>query len=624
MAANEEPINKYQRDLDEEITSLLTFEPENDDGDTEYKRMLVGKSRDRIDELETQMRYRMEEGNGQCTYIIGVDDDGSPFGLTEEQYSETRETLEKICQRNDYSLRLLTETKLDKKGKIIRIEPEIENPDCGTFSNPENRDTNKNQQVYEVDFVNSDFNPDIRRGTPVYEVLKIYEFLIRENNTIDYEEVKIAMAGNVDAAKSSSVGTLISGQLDDGRGSARLKVLNYKHEVDTGRSSSISQQILGYEPDGTIVNHDTSVKKISWPEISARSSKIIKFFDLCGHEKYSKTTIRGMTANSVDYAFITIGSNMGLKGSTREHIGVCLTMEIPIIILLTKIDLGEKVPGVMEETISQIKKLFSRPGSRKMLYNVKDMNDVITVTKSIQNGDIVPMFRTSNTRGDGLGLVHEFLNMVRPRLQFDPASSVEMHISETFTPRGIGLVVGGFLKKGTLEANTDYWLGPIDGTYKKVKCRSLHVNRIQVQKATPGRYVCVSIPKMERKSISRGMVLVRDENQCRIAHEFLAEITVYRTHHTTIRVGYETMIHVNALRTTVRLVEIVNKKKIKLRKSREAIPKEESSENVLSLGDRAVVRLKFAHKPCYVNVGDRILLAECHVKMSGRVLGSKE
>lgn len=594
---------KKSDDLEDEITSLLTFDPEDDEGDTEYKRMLIGKSKDRIDELDTQMRYRMEQGNGQCTYVIGIDDDGTPFGLNEEQYIETRKTLEKICERNDYSLRLLTETVVSTQKKEI-FEQDPDEEEHSSDKGKEKEDDRKTS--YEI------------------EELKIYEFLIRENNTVDYEEVKVAMAGGVDSSKSSTVGVLISGQLDDGRGSARLKVFNFKHEVDTGRSSSISQQILGYEPDGKIVNHDTSIKKISWPEIAARSSKIIKFYDLCGHTKYSKTTIRGITANSVDYALITIGSNMGAKGSTREHIGVCLTMEIPIVILLTKIDLGEKVPKVMEETISQIKNIFSRPGSRRMLYNVNNMNDVVSVSRTIQTGDIIPMFRTSNTRGDGLNLLHEFLNMIRPRIQFDPKKPVEMHIDETFMPKGIGLVIGGFLKRGTIKANEEYWLGPMNGTYKKVKCKSLHVNRVNVNEATPGRYVCVSIPKIERKSISRGMTLLGDGSQRKIVEEFRAEITVHRTHHTTIRVGYETMIHVNALRVTVRLIEIVNKKKIKLKKSRENIPKEESPDDVLSLGDRAIVRLRFVHKPCYINPGDRILLAETNIKMTGRVLDSTE
>ena len=576
-------------DLGDEIHSILALGPEKDDGDIEYKRSLLGKGKERQLELETQMRYRMEEGNGQCTYVIGVEDDGTPYGLTADEYKETREVLEKIARRNDYSLRLLTTSKC-----VRRI-------DVST-----NKEENKELSSH---------------GTTIEGYA--YEFLVRENNTIDYEEVKIATGGGVDSSKSTTIGVLISGILDDGRGSARAKVLNFKHELQSGRTSSISQQILGYDLEGKIVNHDTSIKKISWPEISARSSKIIKFFDLCGHSKYSKTTIRGMISNSVDYAIITVGANMGSKCNTREHISICLTLRIPIIIFLTKIDLGYKVPDEMAKTLSDIKKIFSQPGARKMVFPVDNMNDVITAAKNIKGGDIVPLFKTSNVSGDGLDLVHEFLNMVRPRLKFDSTSKTELHIGETFMVHGVGLIVGGFLKRGIVSTGCEYFLGPMgDGLYKRVKCRSLHVNRTQVQQASSGRYVCVNIPKVERKMVSKGMVLVSTKEQCLKVEYFTAEVVVYRTHHTTIRVGYETMVHVNSVRSTAKLIEIKEKKKVNLKKSTE-IPKFVGTEDditSLSLGDRAIIKLQFKNRSQYISVGDRILLAETLIKMTGKII----
>jgi len=570
-------------ELEDEIRSILNLGPEKDDGNTEYKRSLLGKSKDRQSELETQMRYRMEEGGGQCTYIIGVDDDGAPRGLTEDEYKETRSVLEKIAKRNDYSLRLLTTGKCARRAEGKKIEGNV------------------------------------------------YEFLVRENNTIDYEEIKIATGGGVDAGKSTTIGVLISGHLDDGRGSSRAKVLNFKHELQSGRSSSIAQQILGYDPEGSAVNHDCSIKKMSWPEIAARSSKVIKFFDLCGHTKYGRTTIRGMISNSVDYAIVAVGANMGARGNTREHISICLTLRIPIIIFLTKIDLGEKAPDKMEKTLDEIKKIFSQPGTRKMIFPVENVSDAVVASKNIKGGDIVPLFKTSNVRGDGLPLVHEFLNMVRPRLKFDGDVAVELHIDETFAPVGIGLVVGGFLKRGTIEVGREYYLGPTSDSggpgppgYKKVKCRSLHVNRTLVQRASPGRYVCASVPKIERKQVSKGMVLVSAKEQCVKVEYFSAEVIVYRTHHTTIRVGYETLVYANSVRATAKLVEIKEKKKVKLRKSAEAAAQKtaEAEDNVssISLGDRAVIRLQFKQGPRFLSVGDRLLLAESHIKMTGRVV----
>lgn len=64
-----------------------------------------------------------------------------------------------------------------------------------------------------------------------------------------------AVAGSVDSGKSTLVAVLTYGAggaplLDNGRGSARMAVFRHKHEIESGRTSSISQQILGYDAAG--------------------------------------------------------------------------------------------------------------------------------------------------------------------------------------------------------------------------------------------------------------------------------------------------------------------------------------------------------------------------------------
>ena len=52
------------------------------------------------------------------------------------------------------------------------------------------------------------------------------------------EEIRIAVLGNVDSAKTTLVSTITNKILDDGRGFARGKVFKHKHEKDTGRLKS--------------------------------------------------------------------------------------------------------------------------------------------------------------------------------------------------------------------------------------------------------------------------------------------------------------------------------------------------------------------------------------------------
>src|SRR5690606_31739663 len=142
--------------------------------------------------------------------------------------------------------------------------------------------------------------------------------------------------------------------------------------------------------------------------------------------------------------------------------------------------------------------------------------------------------------------------------------------------KGIGLVVGGFLKKGTIKTNGTYYLGPMrDGSYETVRSASIHVNKSNVQKASAGKYVCVKIVKKNNKIdkdfICRGMVLLEDKEMCKKIDSFYADIYVNRTPSTTIKLGYETMVHINSIRTLVGLVSIERKKPGKLKPSRENV-----------------------------------------------------
>ena len=59
--------------------------------------------------------------------------------------------------------------------------------------------------------------------------------------------IRLCVVGNVDSGKSTLVGVLTKGILDNGRGSSREKVFNYAHESETGRTSSIAQEIMCFD-----------------------------------------------------------------------------------------------------------------------------------------------------------------------------------------------------------------------------------------------------------------------------------------------------------------------------------------------------------------------------------------
>lgn len=76
---------------------------------------------------------------------------------------------------------------------------------------------------------------------------------------------------------------------------------------------------------------------------------MISFIDLAGHERYLKTTVFGMTGCMPDYVMLMIGSNAGIIGMTKEHLGLALALNVPVFVVITKIDMCPA--NILESTI---------------------------------------------------------------------------------------------------------------------------------------------------------------------------------------------------------------------------------------------------------------------------------
>jgi GTPase len=87
-------------------------------------------------------------------------------------------------------------------------------------------------------------------------------------------ETRIAVVGNVDAGKSTLLGVLVKGGLDDGRGKARVNLFRHKHEIESGRTSSVGMEIMGFDTKGQVVMASTAGRKLSWEEIGNRSVRV--------------------------------------------------------------------------------------------------------------------------------------------------------------------------------------------------------------------------------------------------------------------------------------------------------------------------------------------------------------
>lgn len=75
------------------------FNPEIEEGNIEYKRTLANVDNDKLENLTSQTKWRLQEGNGIAYYIIGINDDGSIYGLTKKDINLSIKTLSNICDK---------------------------------------------------------------------------------------------------------------------------------------------------------------------------------------------------------------------------------------------------------------------------------------------------------------------------------------------------------------------------------------------------------------------------------------------------------------------------------------------------------------------------------------------
>lgn len=145
------------------------------------------------------MKFRIKEGHGDAHYRIGVEDNGRPTGLDQE---EMLESLRTIC---------LLANRVGADVMVLRVS-------------------------------------DGFKGL-------ILELLIRKRQRMGVKlEVRVLLSGESGSGKSTLLGVLKSGEKDDGKGTARLKVFTHKHEFLSGTTQSKSHHMIGFDSTGRIYN----------------------------------------------------------------------------------------------------------------------------------------------------------------------------------------------------------------------------------------------------------------------------------------------------------------------------------------------------------------------------------
>ncbi|XP_053472969.1 GTP-binding protein 2b isoform X1 [Ictalurus furcatus] len=525
--------------------------PEAEEGNIEYKLKLVNPTQYRFEHLATQLKWRLQEGRGEAVYQIGVEDNGLLVGLTDNDMKASINTLRRMAEKVGADITLLREREVD----------------------------------YESD-----------------KPRKIAEVLVRKvPDNQQFLDLRVAVLGNVDSGKSTLLGVLTQGELDNGRGRARLNLFRHLHEIQTGRTSSISFEILGFNSKGEVVNYSESRTA---EEICESSSKMITFIDLAGHHKYLKTTIFGLTSYCPDFAMLVVGANTGIAGTTREHLGLALALKVPVFVVVSKVDVC--VGGAVQKTVRQLERLLKLPGCNKVPMLISNRDDAVTAAQRFaQSSSITPIFTLSSVSGENLDLLKVFFNILPPLSNSKEQEELmqqltEFQVDEIYSVPDVGTVVGGTLYSGVCREGDRLVVGPTDeGKFLRLKVCSMQRNRSACRVLRAGQAATLALGNFDRSLLRKGMVMVSPKMNPTICWQFEAAI-VLLFHAKTFRGGFQVTVHVGNVRQTATVECLLGKEELRT-------------------GERAVVCFRFLKHPEYLHIGAKLLFREGVTKGIGHV-----
>jgi len=504
--------------------------------------VLVSPTEQEFELLMSKIRDLMESGRGETIYELGVSADSGEVGLTDDELDASVATLQSI-------------------GDLL-------DADCNQL-----------------------------RSKPCEAGRKTVQYLIRKRADMkDFMEIRVAVVGNVDAGKSTLLGVLTHGELDNGRGHARQKLFRHKHEAESGRTSSVGNDILGFDSHGSVVNRPDH-GSLDWVKVCENSSKVITFIDLAGHERYLKTTVFGMTGHAPDFGMLMVGANAGIVGMTKEHLGLALALSVPVFVVVTKIDMCP--PNVLQETLKLLVKILKSPGCRKVPVMVKTADDVVLSATNFVSERLCPIFQVSNVTGENMEFLKMFLNLLSTRSPNTNTEPAEFQIDDTYSVPGVGTVVSGTTLRGTIRLNDALLLGPDPlGHFAPIAVKSIHRKRMPVAEVKSGQTASFSLKKIKRSQIRKGMVMVSPQVDPQCCYEFEGEILVLH-HPTTISTKYQAMVHCGSIRQTASIIRM--------------------SSECLRTGDKAQVLFRFVKHPEYLKEGQRLVFREGRTKAVGNV-----
>ena len=213
---------------------------------------------------------------------------------------------------------------------------------------------------------------------------------------------------------------------------------------------------------------------LGYAPLELPDGRLLSVVDVPGHERFVRTMVAGATG--IDLFLLVVDAGEGPRPQTHEHLAILRLLGVERgVVAVTKAD------AVDAETLEL----------------------ALEVARELVPG--VEVVGVSAKTGEGLDELRAALQAAADGVRRTRSDRpTRLHVDRSFTLRGIGTVVTGTLRSGTIGAGDELRLEP---SGRDVRVRSVQVHDRDVERAEPGQRVAVSLPGIERWDVVRGDTL---------------------------------------------------------------------------------------------------------------------
>ncbi len=474
------------------------------------------------------------EGSQGALYEIGVSDDGTFVGLTKGELDESLQNLRAMASSLGCKVKVL---RMVIVGTCQWIEESQPNDSPGDRLQEERLWVAEALVVPNLELrVKTTTSASVEFSSPGHPVDESdFSSVDWKEAMFKTEQLRVSLTGSTTSGKSSLLGTLSTSTLDNGRGKSRLSLLKHRHEISTGATSSVTPELIGYQDvssDDSALGSRTDVVNYasgnvsSWNDIhsTAEPGRLVFLTDSAGHPRYRRTTVRGLVSWAPHWTICCIAADddedaTGKTGATasardilgsagvgvdlsRAHLELCLDLGLPLVIVITKLDLASKTG--LRQTLAKVLSIIKMAGRQPAIMSTSSSNDqnpqlqslakpeeheVKKILTRLENRDahsIVPIILTSAVTGSGIGKIHALLRHL-PIPHLGNFSALSSHNTQIGSPdtrtlfqidevfampdaqvmsissgrqASHGSILSGHLRQGVLSVGEQLMIGP--------------------------------------------------------------------------------------------------------------------------------------------------------------------